>query len=223
VYKTIKKISHLLIAGGMLLLLFVGWDAVEGYHKQNEALQTAKQMVSDSDQGTDHHSDGDGSRQADQSAITAYSPTPTNRETSRIFFTPKPNDIIGMILIPKMNLELPIIEGTEEEQLKKGVGHFLSTVYPGDGDQILFSGHRDTVFTGLGELEKGDQIIVKMPYGEYSYSLQETEIVEADDTTVIRSTAPEEILTLSTCYPFNFVGNAPQRYIVYAKLDKRPS
>lgn len=124
---------------------------------------------------------------------------------------------IGILQIPLIGKELPIVQGTDEEALKQGVGHYTSTVYPGQNDQILLSGHRDTVFTGLDKLQNGDLIIVKMQHGTFTYSIADTEIVDANDTTVIRSTAPEEVLTLSTCYPFRYFGNAPQRYVVYAK------
>lgn len=124
---------------------------------------------------------------------------------------------IGILEIPSIQKELPIVEGTDEGSLKQGVGHYSGTVFPGQKDQILLSGHRDTVFTGLDKLKNGDTIIVKMAHGIFTYSIVDTEIVDENDTTVIRSTAPEEMLTLSTCYPFSYIGNAPQRYIVYAK------
>mgnify|MGYP001402765596 CR=1 FL=1 len=126
-------------------------------------------------------------------------------------------EAIGILKIPRLEAELPIIEGTDEDELEKGVGHYSTTVLPGQKDQILLSGHRDTVFRRLGELEIGDILQVNMPYGEYKYVITEAEIVEADDTTVINSTAPHEILTVSTCYPFSYVGNAPYRYILTAK------
>lgn len=124
---------------------------------------------------------------------------------------------IGILQIPAIDKELPIVEGTDEDALKQGVGHFSGTVYPGQKDQILLSGHRDTVFTGLDKLQNGDTIIMEMQHGTFTYTIVDTEIVDENDTTVIRSTAPDEILTLSTCYPFRYIGNAPKRYIVYAK------
>ncbi|QTD43518.1 class D sortase [Sporosarcina sp. Te-1] len=137
-------------------------------------------------------------------------------ETSELSF--EKGQTIGILQIPSMNKELPIVEGTNEDALKQGVGHYTGTVYPGEKDQILLSGHRDTVFTGLDKLQNGDSIIVKMAHGTFTYAIVDTEIVEEDDQTVIRSTAPEELLTLSTCYPFRYIGNAPQRYVVYARL-----
>jgi sortase A len=73
------------------------------------------------------------------------------------------------------------------------------------------------VFRNFGELETGDTFIVELEYGKFKYEIYEMDIVPADDTTVIRSTAPDEILTVTTCYPFHYIGNAPERAIFYAK------
>lgn len=124
--------------------------------------------------------------------------------------------VIGVIEIPRLNKELPIIEGTEDEQLGKGVGHFTGSKYPDQGGQIVLSGHRDTVFTNLDELEDGDEITVKMPYGTFTYNLQKTYIVDADDVTVIDPSINEETLVLSTCFPFQYIGDAPERYVIEA-------
>ncbi|MGY6209371.1 class D sortase [Cytobacillus firmus] len=147
-----------------------------------------------------------------------------NKESKSVLQTVQPVDVsfgqgeaIGILKIPRLEAELPIIEGTDEDELEKGVGHYSTTVFPGQHDQILLSGHRDTVFRSLGEFEIGDIFEVSMPYGEFTYEITDSKIVDADDTTVIRSTAPNEILTVSTCYPFSYVGNAPSRYILNAK------
>lgn len=129
----------------------------------------------------------------------------------------KKGEAIGVLEIPGISKKLPIVEGTDEKSLKQGVGHYSGTVYPGQKDQILLSGHRDTVFTGLDKLKHGDKLIVKMQHGTFTYAIKSTEIVDENDRTVIHSTAPDEVLTLSTCYPFNYIGNAPKRYIIYAK------
>lgn len=143
-------------------------------------------------------------------------PLQSNMETVEKVFDPKHGEVVGILSIPKINGELPIIEGTDEDDLEKGVGHYKGTAYPLQNDQIVLSGHRDTVFRRMGELEIGDIFTVKLPYGNFTYIITETKIVEADDRTVIKSTAPNEILTVTTCYPFSFVGNAPQRYIITA-------
>ncbi|WP_141431131.1 class D sortase [Bacillus sp. 03113] len=131
-------------------------------------------------------------------------------------FKPRKGEVIGKLLIPIIDAKLPIIEGTEEDDLEKGVGHYRTTGFPGGNDQILLSGHRDTVFKRFNEIKIGDHLTVELPYGKFEYEIKETKIVSADDTTVIRSTVPNEVLTISTCYPFRYIGNAPDRFIVYA-------
>src|SRR5699024_5895493 len=111
---------------------------------------------------------------------------------------------------------IPIIEGTDPDELKRGVGHMAQTAYPGENEQIVLSGHRDTVFRSLGDVEVGDIIKVQLPHGTFEYEMVDSIIVSADDTSVIKSTAPNEELVISTCYPFRFVGNAPDRYVIYA-------
>lgn len=127
------------------------------------------------------------------------------------------NETIGLLTVPKLEKDIPIIEGTDEEQLAVGVGHYLGTAFPTQKDQIVLSGHRDTVFRQFDQLELGDIFTVKLPYGEFSYKIYDTKIVDADDRTIIRSTSPNEILTVTTCYPFSYLGDAPQRFIFYAK------
>ncbi|MGP7818172.1 class D sortase [Niallia sp. 01092] len=138
-------------------------------------------------------------------------------------FKPKKSEVFGKLVIPKIDADLPIIEGTDAEELEKGVGHYITTAFPGERDQILLSGHRDTVFRRFDELKLGDRLVVEMPYGKYEYEIKKTKIVHADDTTIIRSTAPDEVLTLSTCYPFRYIGDAPDRFIFYAYPVKQVS
>lgn len=99
--------------------------------------------------------------------------------------------------------------------LDKGVGYYSASVFPSDGEQILLSGHRDTVFRKFADLKIGDRFIVKMPYGTFEYEMKSSKIVDKNDTSVIRSMG-EEVLVLSTCYPFHYVGPARDRYVIYA-------
>ncbi|WP_042143407.1 class D sortase [Paucisalibacillus sp. EB02] len=126
-------------------------------------------------------------------------------------------DPIGVLEVPKIDEKLPIVEGTDSEELRKGVGHYTGTALPNQNDQIVLSGHRDTLFRRFDEINIGDHFIVKLQYGEFTYEIVDTKIVDADDRTVIKSTAPEEILTVTTCYPFGYIGDAPERFIFTAK------
>ena len=134
---------------------------------------------------------------------------------------PAEGDIIGSLRIPALKQKLPIIEGTGAEELKKGVGHFIQSVLPGEKDNCVLSGHRDTVFANLGKLNIGDQLIVQTSAGTYTYEIKRIRIVDKDDKTVIVP-ADQAILTLTTCYPFQFIGSAPDRYILIADLVAQP-
>jgi len=141
------------------------------------------------------------------------------RETKTVVYAerPSPGDKIGDLYIPKLEATLPIYHGTDEDELEKGVGHYAGSVLPGENDNSVLSGHRDTVFRRLGEVEKGDLLIVTTSAGEFTYKVRKFRIVDADDRTVIVP-KPRPTLTVTTCYPFRYIGDAPQRYIITADL-----
>jgi sortase A len=130
---------------------------------------------------------------------------------------PKKGDRIGSLSIPALGKTLPIIEGTDAAQLKQGVGHFIGSALPGANDNCVLSGHRDTVFTGLGRLKVGDQFIVETAAGTFTYKVKRIRIVHKDDQTVIVP-IDHAVLTVTTCYPFNYIGSAPDRYILSADM-----
>ncbi|WP_246017756.1 class D sortase [Mesobacillus subterraneus] len=130
---------------------------------------------------------------------------------------PKKGEMMGNLTIPKIKANLPIYHGTDEDELEKGVGHFAGSVLPGERDNSVLSGHRDTVFRKLGEVGKGDLLVVTTEAGTFTYKVRKVRIVDADDRTVIVPT-PRPTLTVSTCYPFDYIGDAPERYILVADL-----
>ena len=132
---------------------------------------------------------------------------------------PTEGDNIGNLTIPALKQKLPLLQGTDDKTLTKGVGHFTQSVLPGEEDNCVLSGHRDTVFRDLGNLRIGDELIIQTSAGTFTYEVIGTRIVHKDDKTVIVPT-DHAVLTMTTCYPFNFIGNAPDRYIVSAALVK---
>ncbi|MBT2758334.1 class D sortase [Mesobacillus foraminis] len=130
---------------------------------------------------------------------------------------PEKGEEFGTLSIPKISASLPIFHGADEEELEKGVGHFAGSVLPGEDDNSVLSGHRDTVFRQLGQVGKGDLLIVSTPAGEFTYKVTKVRIVDADNRTVIVP-RPRATLTVTTCYPFNYIGDAPERYVLVAAL-----
>lgn len=130
---------------------------------------------------------------------------------------PELGDNIGTLTLPTLDLSWPIFEGTTEEQLQLGVGHFVGSVLPGVQDNSVLSGHRNTVFGRLGELSPKDQILVSTSAGVFTYEVREFRIVEKTDRSVIVPT-DTAVLTLTTCYPFVSLVATTQAFIVSSDL-----
>jgi sortase A len=147
-------------------------------------------------------------------ALDAYDKA--NSSVSNLGIT-KPNkgDFIGTLAIPRLDKVISIYEGTDSDQLKKGAGHYIKSVLPGFMDNSVIAGHRDSVFSKFGALKVGDSLTITTSYGRFEYIIKSFRIVNADNRTVIVP-RPVATLTLSTCYPFYFIGNAPKRFIVTA-------
>lgn len=133
---------------------------------------------------------------------------------------PKQGDHFANLIIPRLSAKMPVVEGTDEDELARGVGHYAGSVLPGEPDNVVLSGHRDTVFRQMGEMQKGDELQVETAHGTFVYVITKMWITKADDRTVI---VPHKkpVLTLSTCYPFTFIGPAPKRYIIQAELKEK--
>ena len=125
------------------------------------------------------------------------------------------------IEIPKIDIDLPVYLGDTMEVLKKGVGHSSGSYFPGEGGSIIYMGHNSKkVFRRFGELKIGDEITIKANYGEFKYQIYDTQIVEETETYKLPIQENEEKLMIYTCYPFNNIGYATHRYVVYANLVK---
>jgi sortase A len=127
----------------------------------------------------------------------------------------------ALLRIPKIHLEVPVLEGTDDVSLNRAVGHIAGTATPGsDGNgNIGIAGHRDGFFRALKDVAMGDTIEIEAPNETRTYVIDRITIVDPSDVSVLsQRTRPS--VTLVTCYPFYFVGSAPQRYIVQASLKK---
>jgi sortase A len=133
-----------------------------------------------------------------------------------------PRRVIGRIDIPRLGVSTIIKEGEDARTLQLAVGHIPGTALPGAAGNIGLAGHRDTFFRRLQDIEAGDVIRLIAPEGAFTYAVERTSIVEPDDVWVL-DPQPHPALTLVTCFPFTYVGSAPQRFIVHARLVTEPS
>jgi sortase A len=129
----------------------------------------------------------------------------------------KVNRPLAVLRIPDIQLEVPVYNGTDDLILNRGVGRILGTAQVGGAGNLGIAGHRDGFFRGLKDLAPGDEIdLVRISQSD-TFVVEKIEIVNPEDVSVLApTTAPT--LTLVTCFPFYFVGSAPQRFIVTASL-----
>ncbi len=123
----------------------------------------------------------------------------------------------GSIWIPRFKERWAIVEGTRLSDLRLGVGHVVHTALPGAVSNVVLAGHRETVFTHLGDLRLGDRVVVRTNAGRFTYRIVATRIVKPDAIGVLAPSTTAK-LTLITCYPFVHYGPSPKRYIVTANL-----
>jgi sortase A len=154
------------------------------------------------------------------------SPRTRSSDSAVISGSPPPKEIshrssagmapIGQLEIPRVHISAIVAEGTSSPVLSRAVGHITGTALPGQTGNITLAAHRDTWFRHLGEVRKGDVITLKEPGRTYQYEVRFTAVVGPKDTWVLDRTTGET-LTLLSCYPFRFVGPAPERFVVRAR------
>lgn len=124
--------------------------------------------------------------------------------------------VIGMIEIPGVGINAVVVQGDSNDVLRHAVGHVPGTPFPGQSGNIALAGHRDTIFRPLRKIGTGDLIALKTDTGMFRYRVTSTKVVPPNDVGVLKSRGRNEI-TLVTCYPFYYVGHAPDRFIVRAE------
>jgi sortase A len=124
--------------------------------------------------------------------------------------------VIGEIDVPRLGLKAIIVQGDSERLLRRSVGHLPGTALPGEAGNIALAGHRDGLFRPLRDVRPGDTITLRTPDHDFQYQVEWTAVVPPTAMRVIQPTS-EPALTLITCFPFYYVGAAPERFIVRAR------
>lgn len=157
------------------------------------------------------------------SAAPSQSAAVTRPEEAERRKSVAPRDLIGRISIPRLGVHGIVKEGVDDRTLRRAVGHVPGTALPGESGNVGLAAHRDTFFRGLKDVRKNDRIRIETPDGDYEYQVDSIRIVKPNDVEVLASTKDHRVLTLVTCYPFYYVGNAPKRFIVRAtQVDVKP-
>jgi LPXTG-site transpeptidase (sortase) family protein len=124
---------------------------------------------------------------------------------------------VARLEAPSVGLSATVLEGSDDQTLDRAAGHIEYTAFPGKTGNVGIAGHRDTTFRRVRHLEIGDRLMLQTSDATYEYRIVQTQIVKPDAVEVLSPT-PTPTLTLVTCYPFTFIGNAPKRYVVSAEL-----
>jgi sortase A len=128
-----------------------------------------------------------------------------------------PGNPIGRLTIPSLNISAIVLEGADASTLKVAPGHIPGTAFPGKGGNVAIAGHRDTFFRKLEKIRNGDTVELTTLKGIYEYKVDAIEVVDPLRTDVLESSGISTV-TLVTCYPFQWIGPAPKRFIVRGHL-----
>lgn len=181
-----KWMERLLWAAGFLLLGYCAMSWLDTRYQQFEGNKELARLLN-------------------HSQVTAPKPS--------FVYKPSHGELIGKITIHRLGLSAVVFEGTDAGVLHRGVGHLTGSALPGQPGNVVLAGHRDSFFRSLRDIRKGDVVDVTTPFGTRSYQVESTEVVSPSAVSVEAPT-PVPSLTLITCYPFNYIGNAPKRFII---------
>jgi sortase A len=123
---------------------------------------------------------------------------------------------LGRIEIPRVGVSAPILEGVDDRTIRRAVGHFPESPLPPETGNVALAAHRTTLFYGLRHIRIGDTITLTTPEGAFRYAVERTWVVDPSDVSVLDPSS-KRLLTLVTCYPFDYEGSAPKRFIVRAR------
>jgi sortase A len=135
---------------------------------------------------------------------------------------PHHGDVIARLTIPRLTTDLYVVEGDDPGDLRRGPGHLADSAMPGSRGNCVIAGHRDTHFRVLKDLHKGDGIELRRGAQRFLYRVESISIVSPSNTHSLQPTS-RPVLHLVTCYPFSYVGAAPQRLVVEASLSDEAS
>ncbi len=215
----LRSIERILLSTGLILICaYVGMRLYSYVASRTvmAAFSQAQAGVASAHGGSDT---GAGASGVDTSLWSEKRIRAYNESLSHVFGTP-----LAILKIPKIHLEVPVLEGTDDVTLDRGVGRIVGTAHPGQPGNLGIAGHRDGFFRGLKDIAPGDEIKLVLPDSVATYVVDQITVVTPQDVSVLQP-GPVSSLTLVTCFPFYFIGSAPERYIVSASLraDAHPA
>jgi sortase A len=211
-------IERLLLAFGLALLAFYGAARIDSIVGSRAAVKKFAAMESSTATAGPSSDQGVGPTQSIDRQEVDFSLWDAHRvQAYKENGFGQPGAALAVLRISKINLEVPLLDGTDDWTLNHGVGRIAGTARPTEQGNVGIAGHRDGFFRGLKDVAVGDAIELETLKGTDAYVVDQIQIVTPDDVDVLRPRSVPS-LTLVTCYPFYFFGSAPKRYIVTASL-----
>ena len=196
--KVRKAAAVLFLAGGVFLVYLGGFEYLESRLGQTAAKREFQSSFAPA---------------ADTPARPPLAPADTPDRP----WHPRLGEAIGKLTLPRLGAELYVVEGDGDAELRRGPGHISGSAMPGQLGNCIIAGHRDTHFRVLEDVRRGDTIVLRTRRGLFSYRVESLRVVSPDNTSVLEATSTA-VLSLVTCYPFYYVGNAPERFVVEARM-----
>lgn len=209
--KTVDKLGRLLMVFGFVVLALYAAARIHGIVLSRAAVQRFEALQ----------------QRTPNNSASAAEPQLTTSQPNFVLWSEKrvenyekslSRDLVpplAVLRIPKIHLEVPVLEGTDDLTLNRGIGRIAGTAHLGENGNVGIAGHRDGFFRGLKDIQIGDRIDLEEPGRTVTYVVDQLQIVKPNEVSVLRRTSAPS-LTLVTCYPFYFIGSAPKRFIVHA-------
>lgn len=178
---------YFFLTGGMVGLGYTGYVIADAYNYQRVEQSRFENVSKDN-------------------SARKHEPVPEVRE----------GGVIGELEVARLGLKVVIVQGDSAPILRRAVGHLSQTALPGQAGNVILAGHRDRFFRPLRDIRSGDLIEVKTLNGNFQYQVESTGIVPPSDLSALQPSSVG-MLTLITCFPFYYVGPAPNRFIVHAR------
>lgn len=203
--------ANLLMVGGTIAILVSGWALLDGtLYQYAQKVQFAAEVAG-----------GAPGIAREIHPVARPQPELTSQLLPNLAKMLGPDPlVIGELEVPRVGLSVMVREGMDPATLRRAVGHVPSTALPGELGNVVILGHRDTFFRDLRGVEKGDIVQITTTQDRFTYAIESIQVVEPDS---IILTAPTSgtVVTLITCFPFNYVGPAPRRFVARARLRER--
>lgn len=199
--RLLKLLEHASLVTGSALVMLAGFVWIDGHAYSQTAIEEferIRNVVAGPDEQVDW--------------------SPTRKEKYQASLMKDAGVTLAVLRIPSIGIEVPVFDSTSDLALNRGAGHVSSTAVPGEGGNVAIAAHRDGFFRALKDIEVGDEIELTTLDEQQSYTVTKLSIVDPLEVSVLDPTE-EPAITLITCYPFYFMGAAPERFIVRATLN----